>query len=339
MIEFRLEPEDLVQVRFAFSPLWEVVMSVRALVDPGRHALHLPWALETRRVLRGLELAPLIALVNPPDGYCPDFLAPPPETPMPEFEAELARLRRTPPELVRREVGRLAAGRATPSPVLERLLEDTEPALADLADLIAAYWERALAPHWPRLRVVLESDVLHRARRLALEGAEGLYADLHPSVRYRPGVLEVDKRCVRHRAGGGGGLLMIPSVFSWPDVFVVPDEPWRPSIMYPARGAGTLWLDAPPARGAALELLLGRGRARVMRELSAPTTTGEVARRLGFTTSAASQHLTALARAGVIERTRVGRRVYYTLSARGRSLVELLDGGPTPNGSAPARQE
>ncbi len=100
--------------------------------------------------------------------------------------------------------------------------------------------------------------------------------------------------------------------------------------MYPARGAGTLWLEAPPGHGAALELLIGRSRARVLRELSAPTTTAEVARRLGFTTSAASQHLTALARAGMAERTRIGHRVYYASSARGRSLLELLDGEPVP---------
>jgi hypothetical protein len=43
MITVRLSPEDLSRVRFAFSPLWETVASFRVLLDPGRHALHLPW--------------------------------------------------------------------------------------------------------------------------------------------------------------------------------------------------------------------------------------------------------------------------------------------------------
>ncbi len=328
MIQFRLEAEDLVQVRFAFSPLWELVMSVRALADPGRHALHLPWVADARPALEGLDLELLFALVGSADDYTPDFLAPPPTTPLPDFAAEVERIVCTPPELVRAEAGRVAAARGERRSVLERFLTDTDAALEGLAELLTRYWERALAGHWPRLRAVLEGDVLYRARRLALEGAEGLFGKLHPRVRWRPGVLEVDKRCVHDRAGGGEGVLMVPSAFSWPDVFVVVDEPWRPSIMYPARGSGTLWLESPESRGAALELLVGRGRARVLRELAAPTTTAEVARRLGFTTSAASQHLTALARAGVVGRTRVGRRVYYALSARGRSVLELLDGAP-----------
>lgn len=49
MITVRLSPEDLSRVRFAFSPLLETVMSFRVLLDPGRHALHLPWAELGRR--------------------------------------------------------------------------------------------------------------------------------------------------------------------------------------------------------------------------------------------------------------------------------------------------
>ena len=45
-----------------------------------------------------------------------------------------------------------------------------------------------------RLRALLEGDLLYRAKRLALAGADGLFGDLHPSVSWKDGVLSVDKR-------------------------------------------------------------------------------------------------------------------------------------------------
>lgn len=36
-------PADRAYVRFAYSPLWECVAAFRAWMDPGRHALLLPW--------------------------------------------------------------------------------------------------------------------------------------------------------------------------------------------------------------------------------------------------------------------------------------------------------
>jgi hypothetical protein len=59
MIRIHTSAEDLMQTRFAFSPLWEVEASFRALVDPARHAIHLPWMARARGELRGLELGPL----------------------------------------------------------------------------------------------------------------------------------------------------------------------------------------------------------------------------------------------------------------------------------------
>ena len=48
---------DLAHLRFAVSPLWETVASLRAVADPGRHAVHLPWikqALTVREDREGL---------------------------------------------------------------------------------------------------------------------------------------------------------------------------------------------------------------------------------------------------------------------------------------------
>lgn len=69
------------------------------------------------------------------------------------------------------------------------------------------------------------------------------------------------------------------------------------------------------------------GRARVLWSLRSPVTTKEVARRLGVTPSAVSQHLSRLHRAGAVERTRVGRRVYYRLSPRGEAVLDAFSEG------------
>ena len=78
-------------------------MSLGALSDPGRHVVHLPWVERTLEVLKGsgVDLGPALALTRG-GGYIPDFLAPPPLTPLPTFEAEMARLSRTPHETVER---------------------------------------------------------------------------------------------------------------------------------------------------------------------------------------------------------------------------------------------
>lgn len=84
MIEWRLEAQDVAQIRFAFSPLWEAVLSSIVLRRPDSHALHLPWVRIARDRLTGLDLTLLFALV-PVSGITADFLSPPPSTPLPDF--------------------------------------------------------------------------------------------------------------------------------------------------------------------------------------------------------------------------------------------------------------
>ena len=43
---------------------------------------------------------------------------------------------------------------------------------------MCAYWERSLAEHWPRIRSLLEQDVLYRARQIADGGTRALFADI-----------------------------------------------------------------------------------------------------------------------------------------------------------------
>jgi len=95
-------------------------------------------------------------------------------------------------------------------------------------------------------------------------------------------------------------------------------------IIYRARGLG-LWQQEEPDRNPSLEIALGAGRARVLQLLTTPANTGEIARKLHITAGAASQHLSRLNDAGLVEPYRSGRRVYYHLTDRGAQLLLLFD--------------
>jgi Bacterial regulatory protein, arsR family/Family of unknown function (DUF5937) len=323
VLTIRLSPEDLSRVRFAFSTLWETVASIRVLLDPGRHALHLPWVEQTRGRLEELKLAPLYALVRT-DGYIPDFLVPPPSTPLPSFEDEMACLSETPAETVVREVGYLKASGEGVGADRERLLRaylaDPKAALGRLAESLLSYHEIAMVPHWPRLRVLLEGAVFERAQALTFGGPEALFDDLHPSVSYREGLLEVEKPFqIEGAVPGGRGILLVPCAFAWPRLYAIIEEPWQPLLIYAPRGAAKLWVSASYPVEDDLAAALGSGRASVLEGLAIPRTTTELARQLGLSPGTASEHLSRLRRAGLVELTAAAAACSTASAAKGSS--------------------
>ncbi|WP_433478243.1 DUF5937 family protein [Spirillospora sp. CA-142024] len=320
MIEFVFAPEDVARVRFAFSPLWEMVRSLRVLTDPSGHALHLPWVRTVRPRLRGLGLEPLQEVVQPA-GYIPDFLTPPPGTPLPELGAELEIVRATPPEVVAAELRWTTRGRR-PAQARLAMAADPERTLAHLADLLERYWEVAMEPFWPRVRDLLEGDVLRRAGALTAEGAAGVFGDLHGAVTWRAGTLTVDRPWRFRGELAGRGILLVPSAFVWPKVSVMV-PPYQPMLSYPPRGVATLWETGRPDddRAGALAALIGRRRAELLSALATPASTTDLARRTGVTAGAVSQHLGVLRACGLVIGHRMGRRVLYVRTAAGDALA------------------
>ncbi|KAB1927331.1 ArsR family transcriptional regulator, partial [Micromonospora sp. ALFpr18c] len=109
MLTIGFSAYDLAVMRFAFSPMQEIVASVRVLKDPAAHALHVPWVKQVApRVAAAAGAFDLLfALVPVPSWYIPDFVTPPPTTPVPDLQTELADLRRTAPQQVRTDLDRL----------------------------------------------------------------------------------------------------------------------------------------------------------------------------------------------------------------------------------------
>ena len=325
MIEARFDTEALTRVRFAISPMFEMTRSVRALRDPAGAALHLSWVERALPRVADLDLAPMFAMHSAPE-YSPDFIHPPPSTPLVEFEEELETMLATPDEQIAAEVRYAFDGFPLP-PVLEPFLTETREALEALAALMREYWARCHAENWPRMRSLLEHDVLYRSRQMADGGTARLFCDLADGVSWRDGVLRIDGKCEGLLNLDERGLLLVPSVFVWPKVTVLTLEPWQPTLAYPARGVGMLWSpEEAPSASEALERLVGRTRATLLNALDSPRSTTELAGELGLTAGGVSQHLTVLRDAGLVCGRRVARSVLYLRSAQGDALVESSGG-------------
>lgn len=151
MIRIELDEASLGATRIAISPLWDAFCSLHLAMPhriPSRP--YEEWVARAREVLREDERTDALRLlIDGPNGF-PDFLLPRPVGAT-SVEAELETVRATPADVVR-------AGIAEHYPALEDhprirpYLVDPEAACSALADAYAAYWEGAMAAHWPTMQ-------------------------------------------------------------------------------------------------------------------------------------------------------------------------------------------
>ncbi|WP_128374411.1 DUF5937 family protein [Streptomyces cavernae] len=321
-LTFRLGTEDLSRCRFAVSPLCHTHEALRMLRRRGRHGYHRPWLRRTRDAVAGFDLRELWLFIPTGSGYTPDFLGAPPEVPYPSFQEELERMRATDPALAHEEMSRSLACTpgAVDSPLGRAALDDPAGAVRRLADLTERVWRTLLAPDWPRHRALLDADIAHRTRQLADGGLEALLSGLHPGIGWADDTLTLRTYPDHEDAqrADGRGVLLLPSVFVWPDVVSGFARPWQPTVIYPAHGMGGL---RPAAPSDALARLLGRHRAAILTALDAPAATTALALRQGLAPSSVSAHLSTLRDAGLLTSHRQGHQVLYARTALGDAVV------------------
>lgn len=326
-----LDVATLAGTRFAISPLSETVSGLQQLGGGGRRESNLRWVRWAAAELaaRPLELPRTWPLIVGDRPSFPQFLLPAPAGASTTIDDDLAALRRTTARQVRASLRRVF-GPEPPASAAELAARPAAGLRAIAAELRAAH-DRLIAPHWARIRAVLDADIAYRARQLAAGGAERLFADLHPQLHWQAGRLTLDHhRRDRAVAVSPGGLVLLPVALGPAHVLIKGNTTTRTTIRYPARGIGTLWTaGTQPVRRSAIRLL-GRPRAQLLEALRSPATTTDLARALRVTPSAVSQHLGVLRDSGLVTGERIGRTVLYLTTERGLALLDPAPAEPAP---------
>jgi hypothetical protein len=324
VIRIAFTDEDVARTRLALSPLWELAAALFTLHRTEVPAEHRAWAERTRAAMGEAGLGPL----HPSVVYrhsCPDFMAPVPSDPLADVEDEIERVRATDPGVMAADIAECWPD--GPPPPWDRFARAPREMADRLADDLHTFWRIALADDWPRLRSVLEGEVLGRARSLALAGPAAVLDEIHPRVRWRAPVLELHKGdgVPRNLDLQGRPLVLIPLVFEQSVLVGNPTAGNAIAVAYQARGAAALWerADDPGGGRAPRPASRTRSRGRAAR----PRTAGDddrARRPPALRAEHRLRHLDVLARAGLVERHRVRRSVFYGLNATGSSLVALL---------------
>ena len=325
MTRIRLTVPDVSATKFAISPLFECVLSYRVLRNPKPLSFLEYWWKHAHSAIGAGGYPLLQALVCNETGYVPDYLVPPPLTRAPDLPTELSGLAATAPDVVTVETARTYSPSTMP-PLIRDAIREPVALIERLQREIDHYWSRTTAPFWRELVTVLETDIAHRARQMAQLGTGGMLNHLHESVRFEADHLLIADGLEISGGPGGEGILLLPSVFAWPRVYVSVTPPWRPALTYPCRGVGEMWKTTAPARGGPLGALFGSSRSRMLALLTTPQTTLALSYRLGVTPGAVSLQIRRLTQAGVLNRSRVGRYVFYELNDQGRALLDTLSG-------------
>jgi len=314
--------DDLLAVRFACSPVWETQAAVRSLIDARARSYHEPWHRLVRERVARLDLLPLLA-VQPLRGFVPDFLTPPPRTPWPRLRDQLAEIRSTPPAQVAHELE--LCRETVENERYRRLLDSFLADPAKARDLLAARlhetWIQLVAPFWVRVRSLLDRDIEQRSRTLVRHGLRRVLDELHPRIRWTKRGLSCADRSGRTVEVDERGLVLMPSAYLWPYIAAIVDEPWLPTIVYPARGIAELWR-TPTAPPDALARVLGRTRALVLASLDRPLSTMALAALIELSPAGASRHLLALRDAGLVSTTRHSHEIRYSRTELGSALLQ-----------------
>jgi DNA-binding transcriptional ArsR family regulator len=330
MLRVHFTADDLARIRIRADPhpLWEVLLSLHLLQTQHGPLMFGPWRRDARMALR--PFGEILTTLAPPKGYSPDFLTPPIDSP--DLDAGLMAVLSTKRQALRADMTRLAAQTALPGWASMIAAGDTTT-MRRLVDSIRQYHAKALQPYSHVFRAHIRADRARRAELAVARGLAHVLDTLHPSVRWRPPVLEVGYPVDQDLYLNGRGLVLVPSFFCWQTSMTFADPALQPVLVYPVTPC-IGWTDRQDVSSAgdarSLSALLGRTRATVLQTIadSPGLNTTELARDAGTSLAGASQHATVLREAGLVITQQCNGSAVHTLSARGLVLLNRSFGGP-----------
>lgn len=327
MIEIQLANADLARMRFVHSPIRELVASLRTLQDPNGHQMYRQWLCAVGSQLAGLNLELLTALA-PTGRVMPDFTAPKPTRQWEALTDELDAVAATPPWYVRAELEAVYRDRPIPA-ALRPLYDDPATHLPTVVGEMRRYWQVAVQPVWQRLRALCMMDLSYRMEQFAAGGIARVLEGLHQEISLEGDRLLIDKphHCVHRVDLNGTGIILLPCAFSWPTLLVGCCGAEQPMMSYPPRGVARMWEEARADQTDPLGALMGRTRASLLASLDLPTTTTQLARQLGLSPAAVSQHLKILKDTALVTARRRGRLVLYQRTAAANGLFAAIRSG------------
>lgn len=349
VIRIRTDVATLAQSRFATSPAFEIIATLR-----GRESSSLPhvrrWYARARARLDAGTLDLLHGLVPADNPYVPDFLTPQPQQPRETVERMVAAIAATPAEDLASELDHMFTGRPIPSgfaeamggeakvrrwrrrpsPQVTRLLAAGENTFAkETAVAMGRFFDAAIAEDWTRVTAVLEADIAYRAEVTSGRGIATTLATFGPDLQWDGRHLSYPSRFEVTVDWARDGLLFVPCAgHTEPILFRI--EPPRslstPAVaamlMYAARGTGSLWRPPRPVDYASrLGGLLGATRLHILRSLDESRTTLVLSRLGGHAPATISYHLGVLQRSGLVAARRRGREVHYRRTPLGDALL------------------
>ncbi|PBC62727.1 transcriptional regulator [Streptomyces sp. Tue6028] len=313
---WQVNADTLAGSRFVLSPLAETFAALKTLESgTASHPGELRWLRDHlpayRRRLAADPLTAVLIRSGLGREWIADFLTPTPYGDEP-FEAEIARVRETPPQAARAHLA-VSLGGPLPAALAGR---DDLPGRA--ADLLTHVWEECVRPDWERRRRVLEADVVARTAHLSQGGWAAALDALRPGTRWLgDNRLQVNLHEYPPREISGAQLLFVPVTpragwVSW-------EDPHRYAVVYPC--TGVLADGRAEAVPESLGALLGTARAGVLVLLDSPMSTSQLVAVTGQGLGSVGRHLKVLLDARLVERRRAGRSVLYSRTAAGEVLV------------------
>ncbi|WP_170068062.1 ArsR/SmtB family transcription factor [Lentzea guizhouensis] len=289
------------------SRVTETLFALRALRGSGDGLA--AWRAEVRKQMR--PWFRVLGAISPPAEPCLDLI------PLmgPELDDDVLLSR--PVSAVREELRWFTRG-ARALPAVLRGLDDDLGVRAQVLQALRGFHDIAIKPAWATVEAALHADRARQARQMTAGGVGLLLETLHPSMRWDGTTLSIEDTRTVDTELGGQGIEVVPSYFLRKPVLRVDlQDRGRVTLAYPAAVAG-----AAGERSPRLDRLLGRTRAAVLARIAqGAATTSELARHVGTSAAAVSQHTATLRASGLITTSRHRGTASHTLTATGANLL------------------